>query len=120
LQSGLVATPSSALEKIVAEKSEKARSWNWRTEDGRPATERWLLVIGKAQTLSDTMILAAEPPGTFPSTTGFTHVLAWDAFFEQVHQVHPLYQLVAEYHPYPVYRRHRFPSRVAEFVQDDA
>jgi hypothetical protein len=107
LQSGLVAESWPALHEIVASKSQKAASWNWRSAD-----ERWLLVVGEAQTLSDTMILF-EPPEHPTSTSAFSHVFAWSAFFEQVHQVFPTFQTIFELqHNEPVLHRSAFMSKV--------
>jgi hypothetical protein len=115
LQTGPVEDPWPVLRDIIAKKSEKATSWRWGAVD-----ERWLLVVGEAQALSDTMVLVGPAEGG-PPTSSFTRVFAWDAFSEKIHQVLPVFGTVFELRSAgAVVRRSLYPSCVARFANLDS
>jgi hypothetical protein len=112
LQTGSVADPWPVLRDIIAKKSEKATSWNWGEVD-----ERWLIVVGEAQALSDTMGLLG-PAKEGPPTSSFTRVFARDAFSEKIYQILPVFGTVYELRSVgAVVRMCLYPSCVARFAK---
>lgn len=110
LQSGSLPDPWPSLARIVEEKDEKARAWNWRNVD-----ERWLLVVAEGQTLGDTMVLTDADASTIIPAEAFSRTFLWDGFSEQIHQIHPTYGVVFEVDTQGRGTIHRrmFPSSVA-------
>jgi hypothetical protein len=114
LRSGEVADPLPALETIVGSKDRKAVGWVWRAAD-----DRWLLIVGEAQSLEDTMVLEGRIEGFRMSVQplALTRVFAWDGFSERIYQVHPSVGLVFEVDPAgrSVIHRKAYPDSVRPF-----
>ena len=111
---GSLVDPLPTLNGIVQKKQTKARDWDWRNAD-----ERWLIIVGQAQSLDDTMPLKEGMTFDIAPAPAFTRVFAWDGFFERVFEILPNRRVVFEVNEQgeDVIHSRAFPAVLEQFCR---
>lgn len=89
LRSGEVLPIEDAIRSAVAEKQQKARTFEWQN-----TSERWLLLYAAGESLVDLAIKVKDPG--IGCSGPFTQIFLWDRFSECIYCVSPTFAMVVE------------------------